>query len=495
MYVSIGEAMSERQPVNVLALPGLGLQRRVWALPIVRPWLMRGVLALSDLFAFCLAASLAIEAPQLWSGRLDLSAYAELWPFLIAFSGTYAAMGLYQGSEVNAVQEVRRCTISASLSFAMLAVAGFLMKQTGAYSRAVFLLGWVQTLVYVPLIRNLVRGMLAKCDWWGHAAVVIGAGPAAQRILAALKKHPEFGLKPVAVLDDRTEARHVAGIPVAGGVAMAPVLARAGVSYAIVAQPELAREELLEVFSKNSEVFTHMLLAPDLLGMSSLWVETADLGGLLTLRIRHQLLLPGARITKQILDKSLALLLAFALAPLIALLAVLIRATSRGPAFYSQGRLGRDGRLIRVWKFRTMAADADQALEAYLQRRPELREEWARERKLRDDPRVTAVGRFLRRMSLDELPQIWNVLRGEMSLVGPRPIVEAEIPKYGASFDLYRRVTPGITGLWQVSGRSDTGYGERVGLDVYYVRNWSVWLDLFILAQTVRVVVSRKGAY
>jgi lipopolysaccharide/colanic/teichoic acid biosynthesis glycosyltransferase len=141
-----------------------------------------------------------------------------------------------------------------------------------------------------------------------------------------------------------------------------------------------------------------------------------------------------------------------------------------------------------------MCLDAERALDELLQSDPDLRTEWDRDRKLRCDPRVTRVGRFLRATSLDELPQLWNVLRGEMSLVGPRPIVEAEVPRYGEAYELYRRVTPGISGFWQVNGRSDTSYEERVALDTYYVRNWSVWLDLVILARTVESLVLRRGA-
>jgi lipopolysaccharide/colanic/teichoic acid biosynthesis glycosyltransferase len=142
-----------------------------------------------------------------------------------------------------------------------------------------------------------------------------------------------------------------------------------------------------------------------------------------------------------------------------------------------------------------MVTNADQVLHRYLENNPDLREEWERNHKLRNDPRITTVGRFLRRTSLDELPQLWNVLKGDMSLVGPRPIVEAEVARYGANFDLYTRVQSGLTGLWQVSGRNDTSYEERVKLDTFYVRNWSVWLDLCILFRTIGTVLLRKGAY
>jgi Undecaprenyl-phosphate galactose phosphotransferase WbaP len=181
--------------------------------------------------------------------------------------------------------------------------------------------------------------------------------------------------------------------------------------------------------------------------------------------------------------------------PLFVLISVAIKLSSPGPIFYGQLRIGRGSRHFRAWKFRTMVAGADRVLRDHLEADPELRQEWEHDHKLKDDPRVTWIGRFLRKTSLDELPQLFNVMVGQMSLVGPRPIVDAEIDKYGETFELYKEVSPGITGLWQVSGRNNTTYQERVDLDSYYVRNWSPWLDLYILMRTIKVVLRREGAY
>ena len=168
---------------------------------------------------------------------------------------------------------------------------------------------------------------------------------------------------------------------------------------------------------------------------------------------------------------------------------------STGGVFYGHKRIGKGGREFTAWKFRTMVVDADLKLKEYLERNPESLAEWDATHKLKDDPRITWLGRILRRFSLDEFPQLWNVIKGEMSLVGPRPIVADEIHHYGNRFDPYTWVKPGMTGLWQVSGRNDTTYEERVSLDEYYVRNWSMWLDVYILARTVAIVLRRKGAY
>ena len=195
------------------------------------------------------------------------------------------------------------------------------------------------------------------------------------------------------------------------------------------------------------------------------------------------------------MDVSITLLGGLLLLPLLFAVAIAIKLTSKGPIFFGHGRIGREGKIFRAWKFRTMAANADEVLEQYLSAHPELREEWEKDHKLKDDPRITKIGKLLRKTSIDELPQIWNVLRGDMSLVGPRPIVTAEIEKYGEYFDLYTIVLPGITGLWQVSGRNDTTYEERVKLDSYYVRNWSPWMDLYLLMRTVKIVLLAEGAY
>jgi lipopolysaccharide/colanic/teichoic acid biosynthesis glycosyltransferase len=180
---------------------------------------------------------------------------------------------------------------------------------------------------------------------------------------------------------------------------------------------------------------------------------------------------------------------------MILVVGLLVRLESPGPVFYGHRRIGRGHSKFCIWKIRTMQVNGDRLLQDALARDEALREEWLRERKLRCDPRVTRVGKFLRKTSLDELPQFWNVLRGEMSLVGPRPIVEEEIPAYGPNFSLYCRVTPGLTGLWQVSGRSEVSRRDRVQLDSYYVRNWSPWLDLNILARTAKAVITGQGAY
>jgi Undecaprenyl-phosphate galactose phosphotransferase WbaP len=212
------------------------------------------------------------------------------------------------------------------------------------------------------------------------------------------------------------------------------------------------------------------------------------------LRMRNNLRRWPARLTKRLFDTLAALMLLVLLSPGFLLVAWAIRRDG-GPALFAHPRIGKKGRVFNCYKFRTMVVDAEKQLEQLLQRQPELRKQWQVEHKLRSDPRVSPLGRFLRRTSLDELPQLINVIRGEMSLVGPRPVVRSELPRYGDQVGYYLMVRPGMTGLWQVSGRNDVDYDTRVYLDSWYVKNWSLWHDLVILFKTISVVLTRQGAY
>jgi len=203
----------------------------------------------------------------------------------------------------------------------------------------------------------------------------------------------------------------------------------------------------------------------------------------------------GVSATKRMLDLGLLLLSIPLILPILAVIAIAVRLSSPGPVLFKQRRIGRGGTMFDMLKFRSMVPNAQEALDAYLLSNAEARKEWEETRKLKNDPRITGVGRFIRRTSLDELPQLWNVFKGDMSLVGPRPIVNDEAPRYRSSFRYYLAARPGCTGLWQVSGRNDTTYDERVRLDTRYVSEWSMWLDLHIIFRTFGVLFRGRGAY
>ncbi|MBZ5602489.1 MAG: undecaprenyl-phosphate galactose phosphotransferase WbaP [Acidobacteriia bacterium] len=452
---------------------------RVRAHPSYAPHRAVLLLASADLCAALLGACLSVLAWHRVDASLVPSFYASMWPVALLFPLCYAAYGLYPAFGRSAAEELRKLTICTSLVFAALVVTIFLLKDADSYSRATLLLAWGQTVVLVPSLRAVVRTACAERNWWGSPVAV--AGPGAVKIAEMLEAHPRLGLRPVAVLSDFGS--------------MSPAGQNFGTRRVILTLGGLSQGQALAAFSQCSEIFSEVTVIPDLAGFASLWVEASDLNGTVSLEIRQRLLQPSSRMIKRLVDLALVAAGSVVLLPLVALIAVAIKLTSRGPILYGQVRRGRGGRPFKAWKFRSMVANADEVLAEYLKQDPQLREEWRRTQKLRNDPRITLVGRFLRRTSLDELPQFWNVVTGEMSVVGPRPIVTDEIARYGDAYISYKRVTPGLTGLWQVSGRNRLAYEARVSLDTYYIRNWSPWLDLYILARTVTAVLLARGAY
>jgi len=240
--------------------------------------------------------------------------------------------------------------------------------------------------------------------------------------------------------------------------------------------------------------FRHIVFVPSGASFPVFGAQAVSFDGLAALEMVNQRRMWALRMEKWFLDHLLAVTAFVLLSPFFLLVPVLIKLTSRGPVFYRQTRLGKKGRPIRVWKFRSMYADADDRLKAILESDPVRRAEWEANFKLADDPRVTPLGKFLRKTSIDEFPQLFNVFAGDMALVGPRPIVEGEVPFYGSAYETFASVKPGITGLWQASGRSDTDYARRVALDVHYVLNWSPWMDIWILFRTVSAVLFMRGA-
>jgi Undecaprenyl-phosphate galactose phosphotransferase WbaP len=446
------------------------------------------LLAASDVFALIACNALAVWGYWLIRGKYAPSFYFRFWPCLILFplvyefAGLYHGVALYPGVALEPAEELRRTSCATALAYILLGSATFLSKSGPMFSRGAFLMAWTLSLVAVPLARGALRRLCCHRPWWGMACVIMGDGRLGHEVSEWLTAHPEYGLRPVRVLGDH--------VPQTG-----EDYAECGVRYAILAEPDLDRHRLLEFLENEGRHFPHVLTIPDLHGISGWWFSARDLGPAFALEVRRNLLLPFSRACKLAGDLVLVVLLAPFLGVLGLLLALLVKVSSRGPVLFRQMRIGHDGKPFAMLKFRTMVVDGDRVLEEYFCNHPAERDLWELERKLPKDPRVTAVGRLLRVTSLDELPQVLNILRGDMSLVGPRPIVAAEIPKYGDTFALYTQVRPGLTGLWQVSGRNDLTFQERVALDAYYVRKWSFWLDLYILLRTPRTIITREGAY
>ena len=270
-----------------------------------------------------------------------------------------------------------------------------------------------------------------------------------------------------------------------------------GIAYAILAIPAMPRERLVWHLRRWRRIFPRILIIPELAGINTQWTEPRDLGGITGFETHQKLLNPMSALVKRIVDIVAASLGLVVAAPLVGLCALWIRKTSPGNPFYTQEREGRDGTTLRILKLRTMFPNAVEMLESHLARNPSAREEWEQFCKLKRDPRILpGVGQFLRKTSLDELPQLWNVLKGEMSLVGPRPFPAYHNSRFDPEFLQVRiQVRPGLTGLWQVSARSDGDLAVQQSLDNYYIRNWSLWLDIYILFRTVRAVLAPRGSY
>jgi Undecaprenyl-phosphate galactose phosphotransferase WbaP len=345
---------------------------------------------------------------------------------------------------------------------------------------------------------SLVRGILIRWKLWGVPAVVIGAGPTGQRVARVLQQMPELGLRPIGFFDDHRangvpSLVMIENVPVLGSIADSAGYS-GQIETAIVTTPADAHETVDTLAMKLG--YRNIIVVPELHDLPTLWVRPRDLNGLIGLQVRCNLLLRRNRLLKQTLDQLITLPLVVLSIPVLAVLALWVMAVSKGSPFYAQCRAGKAGRPIEVWKLRTMYPNAEALLERHLAEHPGAREEWNRYFKLTDDPRILpGVGHFLRRTSLDELPQIFNVIRGDMSLVGPRPFPHYHLDQFNGAFQSLRSsVTPGITGLWQVSARSDGDLEVQQALDTYYIRNWSLWLDLYILSRTMGAVLAGRGA-
>lgn len=456
-----------------------------------RPGLSTAVLFSGDLLATALSLAVAATIRFQFGGDYSPTFYARLLPLSVLFALVYGLFGLYPGIVSSAVTEIRKISLATTLVFVFLGTLLFLFRTGTYYSRAVFFIAWLLALFAVPVTRALCRAVFGRRDWWGYPVFVIGPAELTAKVVDDMRRKPEAGLRPVACYEvDALEELDNAK----GGSWLAQSARHHGVERAVLALPGAGRQDILRFLESEDTVFSRIYLVPGIGGLSSFGVETRDLGDSLSLEVRQDLALSRYQTAKRLVDQSLSLLILLAASPILALAAIAIKVDSRGSVFHRQTRLGLGGGEFRIWKFRTMHRDAARMLEEHLAANPEARAEWEASQKLKNDPRITRVGRVLRKTSMDELPQLWNVLMGNMSLVGPRPIVHNEVVKYGRYFSMYAKVLPGLTGLWQVSGRSDLDYGRRVELDTYYVRNWSPWLDVYLLARTVPVVLKGSGA-
>jgi Undecaprenyl-phosphate galactose phosphotransferase WbaP len=446
-------------------------------------------LLLTDLAAVFASVVVASALVGAWLPEASFSAFRLLAVLALGLVAARAVLGLYPAIGMSAFDELTRSTRATFLVVAGLLLAGLLYGADAASQWTILTAGAVFA-VATPVLRSLTRHVFSQFSWWRQPILVFETGPGARHVCEHFEKHPDLGLEPVLVRHDLHDNGAFHSHSQIGHLAAKHRAVCAAVPLNGASGPRT--EALLR---ECANTFPHLLVVPDMKGMLTTSAAVANLGGLVGVRGGKNLLKPAPRVAKRLVDAALALLITLLCLPICVVIALAVKLTSRGPIFYGQQRVGQDRRPFLAWKFRTMRPNADEILAEYLATNPELREEWEKDHKLKDDPRVTTVGRFLRRTSLDELPQLWNILSGEMSLVGPRPIVEAEAEKYGPDFGRYLSVPPGLTGLWQVSGRNRTTYEERIRLDAHYVENWSLMFDTYILARTVKAVLTGDGAY
>lgn len=458
-----------------------------------KQFFVRVVLATVD---FAMTYLLLLVSVWLYSSlvqqSLNISAglsYALLlWPLLSWREGLYPGYGL------SSPQELRK-QVSAAFHAGIILVAGSVVFSELVIPNAVLLLLVMSSMIVLPVGRYLSKQLLIQLNLWGRPVIILGADAVGRRIAKALNRHPNSGLIPVAFFDSEPsrQLETIHGLPVVADLAAAEDFAQSqGINHVIISPTALQQSSLPKLHQQRT--FRTVQYLPELPGIPSEDVTASNLGGLLALEVRLGLHSRLNRFFKRSMDIIGSSLLLVLLAPLLGVIYLFIRLDSAGPALYRSGRIGQFGRSFGCLKFRSMYADADEKLSSLLQDNPALKEEYERYHKLEHDPRISRIGKVLRKFSLDELPQLWNVLTGQMSLIGPRPYLIDEYQKMNGARDTILAAKPGMTGYWQVSGRSNTTFAERLEMEAYYVRNWSIWWDIIILMQTLPAALKADGA-
>ena len=396
-------------------------------------------------------------------------------------------------------QIIQKLFITSCYAITAIIILLYIARIASSTSRMFTAVFWLLSFILLVIFRYIAKKVLEKYQLLQVPVLIIGAGKTAELLVQGIKNDAGMGYKIIGLLEDnKVEQGVLENYPVLGKFSDAEkVITKYNIRHVFIAAPGLEQEKLTKLIYKVQPLVKSMGVIPNLVGVPMGGIEAESLFNekLMLLRLRNNLARPVNRWIKTVFDYVLTITGTIAISPILIVIALWIYKDSPGPVIFKHRRIGKNGKEFNCYKFRSMCIDAKEKLEQLLQTDLEARAEWEKDFKLKNDPRITKSGAFLRKTSLDELPQIFNVLKGEMSLVGPRPIIRDEIARYGEYINDYLMVKPGITGMWQVSGRSDTGYKERVQLDSWYVRNWSVWLDLMLLWRTMKIVIKCKGAY
>jgi exopolysaccharide biosynthesis polyprenyl glycosylphosphotransferase len=432
-----------------------------------------------------------------------LSSYAFYQQVFLALLPTwlilFAVVGLYHRKNLlGGTQEYALVFNATTLGLLGVIAVGFLVPDF-VLARGWLLMAWVFVFLFTALGRFILRRVVYYLRQYGYflsPAVIVGANDEGLSLAEQLSAWRTSGFHILGFVDKKIPAgktvyKHLRCLGTVDD--LEGIITRYQVEEVILATSAISsRERLLDIFKRygiNNKVNVRM--SSGLYEMITTGLTVKDFAYVPLVGVNPVRLTGADRILKMLLDYSLTVPGVILISPLLLAIAILIKLDSPGPVIHRRRVMGMNGKQFDAYKFRTMYINGDEILAAH----PDLLAELAQNHKLKNDPRVTRVGKWLRKFSLDELPQLFNVLKGEMSLVGPRMISPAELDKYDRWDMNLLTVRPGITGMWQVSGRSDVSYEERVRLDMYYIRNWSIWLDLELLLQTVPAVIRGKGAY
>lgn len=458
------------------------------------------IFALGDYAALAVAGGLAVYLRNCImtynTFRLSM-AYLFLWlPMVFMFFIFYS--GLY-GRRMLIYRMVERlffaCLEGAVLSIILM----FFAQVSGQVSRFFVLAYLIIAFVLLAIVRVILSKAMKKVKAFQIPVLIVGAGQTAELVVRQILHDSGMRYRVVGFLEDRHPVNTMLhGFPVLGGFGnMEEVIQETGVYTVLIAAPGLPQDDLSSLIYRAQSLVKQVDVIPNLVAvpMSNVTAESFFDAKIMVLHIRNNLASPWNQMLKRLFDIVATICGGLLISPILLAIACWVYHDSPGPVIFKHRRVGRNGKEFNCYKFRSMCVNSKEVLEHLLATDPEAKAEWDKEFKLKNDPRITKSGAFLRKTSLDELPQLWNVLKGEMSLVGPRPIVKREIPRYGVYFKEYSMVRPGITGIWQTSGRNDVDYPERVQMDNWYVHNWNLWLDLVLLWRTGRAVLNCAGAY
>jgi undecaprenyl-phosphate galactose phosphotransferase len=413
--------------------------------------------------------------------------------FFISYEALYTSNHPFWDETWHLVKSV---TLASVMIFAIVSLG----KMSDKVSRLVLVSMWLSSLFLFPVFRLWGKKVLYVLAVWKERVLILGAGNAGRLVMEGLEREKHMGFDVIGFLDDDSNKKGVLihGKKVFGRVKYFPKFVKElGINTIIIAMPSLPPERLASLTARIQNYIPNTMIIPDLRGIALLNTDLFHLfrEEIFLMNIKNNLKSRTNRGLKMLFDIAISIISIPLLLSVIGIIGLVIRLETPGPVIYAHERIGRKGKTFKCYKFRTMYKDAEEKLKEILDKDDAVRNEWESTWKLRDDPRITRAGRFLRKTSLDELPQIFNVLKGEMSLVGPRPYLPRERVTIEENIEVICCARPGITGLWQVSGRSTTGYQYRVKLDAWYIMNWSLWLDIVIIFKTVRAVVKMEGAY